>query len=145
MRAKIDRDIILECGRLDRLLAGLPKVPSSSTESAKNEDQVISFGEKLSAQFMTAVLEDHGIPAEYVDLSDVVPPELQNLGQDENFYEKLAPLIGQRIEACGKNVPVITGFFGPVPGGLLKTCGRGYSDLLAALVAVGTSARELQM
>ena len=141
-RAKIDRDIILECEKLRALLASLPKDPFPN---AANEDQVMSFGEKLSAQFMTAVLEDSGIPAEYVDLSNIVPPEFHHLGLDENFYQRLAPIIGRRIEACGNNVPVITGFFGPVPGGLLHNCGRGYSDLLAALVAVGTSARELQM
>ncbi len=141
-RPKIDRDIVLECERLLELLAGLPKAPFPTAE---NEDQVISFGEKLSARFMTAVLEDQEIPAEYVDLSNIVPPDLHSSGLDESFYQRLAPLIGQRIEACGNNVPVVTGYFGPVPGGLLHNCGRGYSDLLAALVAVGTSARELQM
>ena len=38
----------------------------------------------------------------------------------------------------------MTGFFGAVPGGLLQECGRGYSDLLAAIVAVSIDARELQ-
>lgn len=39
----------------------------------------------------------------------------------------------------------ITGFFGVVPGSLLAQVGRGYSDLCAALCAVGTSAAELQV
>jgi aspartate kinase len=42
-------------------------------------------------------------------------------------------------------VPVITGYFGKVPGGLLDQIGRGYTDLCAALVAVGVNARELQI
>ena len=105
----------------------------------------MSFGEILSARFMTALLEDHGIAAEFVDLSNIVPLEYQSLELNKNFYEQLASTIGQRIEACHDKVPVITGYFGPVPGGLLRNCGRGYSDLLAALVAVGTSARELQI
>src|SRR5689334_10726129 len=37
------------------------------------------------------------------------------------------------------------GFFGPVPGGLLKSIGRGYTDLAAALLAVGLGAEELQI
>jgi aspartate kinase len=44
--------------------------------------------------------------------------------------------------------PLITlylGFFGPVPGSLLRQVGRGYTDLLAALAAVGLSASELQI
>ena len=40
---------------------------------------------------------------------------------------------------------VLTGYFGPLPGGLLKQLGRGYSDLCAALAAVGTKANELQV
>ncbi len=40
---------------------------------------------------------------------------------------------------------VLTGYFGILPGGLLKQLGRGYSDLCAALTAVGTDAKELQV
>lgn len=46
---------------------------------------------------------------------------------------------------CGDKVPVLTGYFGSLPGGLLKQLGRGYSDLCAALAAVGTNAKELQV
>ena len=35
--------------------------------------------------------------------------------------------------------------FGSVPGGLLNSCGHGCSNLLAALVAVGISAKKLQV
>lgn len=37
------------------------------------------------------------------------------------------------------------GFFGPVPGTLLRQVGRGYTDLLSALLAVGLEASELQI
>ena len=37
------------------------------------------------------------------------------------------------------------GFFGVVPGSLLAQVGRGYSDLCAALCAVGVGASELQV
>lgn len=40
---------------------------------------------------------------------------------------------------------MIIGFFGVVPGSLLTQVGRGYTDLCAALCAVGTSASELQI
>lgn len=42
-------------------------------------------------------------------------------------------------------VPVVTGFFGPVPGSILKAIGRGYTDLTAALIAVAVEAKELQI
>lgn len=37
------------------------------------------------------------------------------------------------------------GYFGPVPGSLLAQIGRGYTDLCAALCAVGLQAKELQV
>jgi aspartate kinase len=38
-----------------------------------------------------------------------------------------------------------TGFFGPVPGSLLRQVGRGYTDLLSALLAAALPAAELQI
>lgn len=40
---------------------------------------------------------------------------------------------------------LLTGFFGPVPGSLLRQVGRGYTDLLSALLAAGLGASELQI
>jgi len=39
----------------------------------------------------------------------------------------------------------VTGYFGVVPGSLLSAIGRGYTDLCAALLAVGLGAEELQI
>lgn len=39
----------------------------------------------------------------------------------------------------------LLGFFGPVPGSLLLQVGRGYTDLLSAVLAVGLDAAELQI
>jgi len=49
------------------------------------------------------------------------------------------------VRQCGPRVPVVTGFFGPVPGSLLRQVGRGYTDLCAAVLAVGLQASELQI
>lgn len=69
------------------------------------EDKILGVGEKLSAQYLTALLEDHGIQAQYLDLSDVIEYNLsKSLNQD--FYRELAHAIGRRIELCGNKVPV---------------------------------------
>jgi len=57
----------------------------------------------------------------------------------------VAAAVGERIKGCAPRVPVVTGFFGHVPGSLLRQVGRGYTDLLAALLAVGLEASELQI
>jgi aspartate kinase len=111
----------------------------------KTEDMVISVGEKLSCLYMTALLQTRGVPAAYVDLSEVISADM---GEDMNeaFYQRLGEAIALKISTLNPDtVPVITGYFGAVPGGLLKEVGRGYTDLCAALTAVGLKARELQI
>jgi len=135
------QELSAECQKLKRFLKAMPK---NGEITSKDEDTVVSVGEKLSSQYLAALLEDNGFTAEYVDLSDVINFEIFH-GLNQDFYKDLAQAIGQRIRDCGDKIPVVTGFFGRVPGGLLNSCGRGYSDLCAALIAVGTEARELQV
>lgn len=99
-----------------------------------------------------------------MDLSDVVTLGSPK-GIDHPFYDELSSALAREVRACGDKVPVITGkllsndwyhissnlirkkkgYFGAVPGGLLDRIGRGYTDLCAALVAVGLQAEELQV
>ena len=52
----------------------------------------------------------------------------------------------EKVLACKNRVPVMTGYFGTIPNGLMDgEIGRGYTDLCAALVAVGLKAEELQV
>ncbi|KAM5513694.1 aspartokinase [Fusarium oxysporum f. sp. phaseoli] len=113
--------------------------------NGKAKDKMVSFGEKLSCRLMVAMLRDRDIPAEYVDLSDIVPSN--NLDQlKPEFFHEAAAVFGKRVEACNGRVPVITGFFGTVPGSLIDSgIGRGYSDLCAVLVAIGLHAERVQI
>ncbi|KAK0635676.1 aspartokinase-like protein [Bombardia bombarda] len=113
--------------------------------NSRAKDRVVSFGEKLSCRFMTYLLKDRGIDAEYVDLVDVLHTD-GSVRLDAAFYREAAALIGKKMLACEDRVPVVTGFFGNVPGSLLDgDIGRGYTDLCASLVAVGLKAEELQI
>ncbi|SCU77741.1 LAME_0A02080g1_1 [Lachancea meyersii CBS 8951] len=122
--------------------------------SSRTMDLVMSCGEKLSCLFMSALCNDHGVPSEYVDLSNVIPQgyECPEGTLDAGFYSFLVKAFKSRLQpvldshARGKPVvPVITGFFGLVPMGLLNGVGRGYTDLCAALISVGLNADELQV
>jgi aspartate kinase len=112
--------------------------------SPRSVDKVMRVGEKLSCRFMAALLGDHDVDSEYVDVSEIVDFSVKG-SLDQAFYDTVARRLGDRIRACQAQVPVITGFFGMVPGGLLDKIGRGYTDLCAALVAVGLQAHELQV
>ncbi|KAI9049152.1 hypothetical protein LZ554_007000 [Drepanopeziza brunnea f. sp. 'monogermtubi'] len=111
----------------------------------RSKDRIVSFGEKLSCRFLAALLQDRGVAAEYVDLSDVVNSKAGKATNFE-FYRGLSAALREKVLACDDRVPVITGYFGMVPGGLMDgEIGRGYTDLCASLVAVGMSAEELQV
>lgn len=65
---------------------------------------------------------------------------------DASFYEAAIAAFARKLSACENRVPVVTGFFGNVPGSLIDgDIGRGYTDLCAALCAVGLRAEELQI
>ncbi|KAK3366021.1 Aspartate/glutamate/uridylate kinase [Lasiosphaeria ovina] len=113
--------------------------------NSRAKDRVVSFGEKLSCRFMTYLLQDRGVAAEYVDLVDILHSDSPG-SLDAAFYRSASAVIAKKILACQDRVPVVTGFFGKVPGGLLDgDIGRGYTDLCASLAAVGLQAQELQI
>ena len=130
-----------ECSLVIRFLEAAQTLGEISPRSV---DKVMSTGEKLSCRFMAALLEDHGVDSEYVDLSEAIDFQVKG-GLDQSFYDRVSTNLGKMIQACGERVPVITGYFGLLTGGLLERVGRGYTDLCAALVAVGIKAQELQV
>ncbi|KAL8647657.1 MAG: hypothetical protein Q9226_006347 [Calogaya cf. arnoldii] len=133
--------VVAEFEHLENVLTSLRK---SVVVDPHSEDQVVSVGEKLSSRLLAALLEDRGIPSQYVDLSEIIQfPVPKYLSQ--KFYQDLSAVFGQHLSLHKGQVPVITGFFGRIPGGLVQSLGRGYSDLCAALVAVGLQATELQV
>ena len=110
------------------------------------QDVIVSYGERLSATLLAAVLRAGGVPAHYVDARRCIVT-------DEN-YGSAAPLIeetGRRTRAEieplieQQKVPVLGGFIGASPDGATTTLGRGGSDYSAALVGAALSAREIQI
>ncbi|KIJ15113.1 aspartate kinase [Paxillus involutus ATCC 200175] len=143
LEAEIERDC-------DWLRAFLFAAQVIDEISPRSRDSIIGFGERLGCKLMTAVLRDQGIDAEYVSLEDIIPVnddgDANPKGSlDQSFYDDVAAAVGERVKQCAPRVPVVTGFFGPVPGSLLRQVGRGYTDLLSALLAVGLEASELQI
>ncbi|KAE8249772.1 hypothetical protein A4X13_0g5084 [Tilletia indica] len=155
--AQVVFDIEEDCARLRDFLSAAQIIEEISP---KSKDIIIGAGERLSCRIVVGALRDHGIDAELVTLDNIVDasffegPEAvldpaSRLGNHEgsleqNFYDLLAVRLGERLRQC-KGVPVVTGYFGNVPGSLLTQVGRGYTDLCAALCAVGVDAQELQI
>ncbi|CAG8433694.1 11268_t:CDS:2 [Ambispora gerdemannii] len=140
--ADLEKELQRDCNNLQNFLKAAQVIGEISP---KSKDNIIGVGEKLACRIVTAALRDKGIDAKFVDLVNIIEKEFDpnNLGQD--FYDYLSNCLSREVMNCGNSVPVLTGFFGSVPGSLLNNIGRGYTDLCAALVAVGINAEEFQI
>ncbi|RLV91304.1 Aspartokinase [Spathaspora sp. JA1] len=145
IKSQLIRDTKLEINHIKELLHACQIIGEISPRSL---DTIMGAGEKLSCLFIAALMKDHGLNSVYMDLSDLIPVDYDfNNGFDDNFYKFLSSELGRRVGELEDQdaIPVMTGYFGVVPGGLLNGVGRGYTDLCAALAAVGVQADELQI
>ncbi|KAJ3364099.1 Aspartokinase, partial [Kappamyces sp. JEL0680] len=132
-----------ECSKLRSFMAAAEIVDEISP---KSRDVIVSMGEKLSARVFSAVLASQGVPSKYISLDKLIEQKFDPKTLDQSFYDYLSQRLGDIIAPfIETHVCVVTGFFGPCPGSLLDSVGRGYTDLTAALVAVGVKAQELQI
>lgn len=141
LQTRLTNEINEECDLVVRILEAAQTLGETSPRS---RDKVMSVGEKLSCRFMAALLDDRGVPAQYVDFADIIDFKVEH-SLNQEFYDRVAVNMAALLPDFSSKVPVITGYFGAIPRGLLTTVGRGYTDLCAALVAVGVKARELQI
>eukprot|EP00128_Syssomonas_multiformis_P014577 Colp12_sorted_trinity150504_noHs@9472 len=142
LKKEIERD-------LEELKSFLHAIQIIGELSTRSYDVVIGLGEKLSAKIFAAVLNHQGVNAEYVNLENIVGrssrQEEAEKTVDQAFFDVLRKRLAERVKLCGNKVPVVTGFFGPVPGGILEAVGRGYTDFTAAMISAGLQAREWQV
>jgi aspartate kinase len=119
---------------------------ASGVADLQARDAIASHGEQLSANLLTLILEQHGIPASFVDARRCIltndehgsaSPLLDEVARQTKA--ELAPL----LEA--KSVPVLGGFIGATSAGVTTTLGRGSSDYSATLIAAAIGANEIQI
>jgi len=107
-------------------------------------DAIASLGERMSAPLIAAALTNAGLPATAIDSAQVVVTDAvyQSASPDMEATRArvdtmLQPLLAQGI------TPVITGFIGATPAGVVTTLGRGGSDFSAAIFGVALDADEV--
>lgn len=107
-------------------------------------DTVSSLGERLSAPLVAAALAETGVPTEAVEATDLIVTDGYHGAAEpaiertrEKCEARLRPLLKQGI------VPVVTGFIGATPEGVLTTLGRGGSDYSATILGAAISADEI--
>lgn len=110
------------------------------------QDEIVSYGERLSSALVARVLAGRGVPARTVDARRCIITD-ENHGRAvplqqvtaERTSAELAPAL-----AAGE-VPVLGGFISAAENGATTTLGRGGSDYTAALVGAALGASEIQI
>ena len=114
--------------------------------SPEIQDQVLSFGERLSSEIVAAALEKRGeIAATHVHAPDVIVTGNEFTCAKPLLWETYAKLRRTVAFAARESVVVMGGFIGATADGRITTLGRGGSDLTASLVGAGISAEEIQI
>jgi aspartate kinase len=114
--------------------------------SKRSRDLICSFGERLSARLMAAVLQERGVSSTYIDARGlIVTSEHHGAGRvefvetNQRLRRALRPLLTRR------RVPVVTGFIGATREGVTTTLGRSGSDYTASIIGAALGAGEIQI
>jgi aspartate kinase len=107
-------------------------------------DAVASLGERLAVRILAAGLQSAGSPAQAVEASRLIITDAIFQSAHPNFEatgvatrSTLNPLL---LDGC---IPVVTGFMGATPEGIITTLGRGGSDYTAAILGAALPADEV--
>src|SRR6202034_2013091 len=128
---------------IDEILRGLSAVGELT---ARTNDIVVSYGERLSSRLVAEAFRDQGINTAHVDARTCIVTDAQHGKATPNSAliearcsQHLRPL----LEAG--QVPVMGGFIGSTVEGVTTTLGRGGSDYTAALVGGGMDAEAIEI
>jgi len=110
------------------------------------QDEVVSYGERLSSLVVSAVLRARGIDSRTVDARQCIRTTEEHTAAEPipdatrtQTRAELLPLIDAGV------VPVVGGFYGAAENGATTTLGRGGSDYSGAIVGAALDASEIQI
>jgi len=109
------------------------------------QDEVLSYGERLSSLIVAESFRHLGIHAAQVDARKVIVTGDQFTHAAPWYWDTYARLRRTVALLARDRVVVMGGFIGSTLNGVTTTLGRGGSDLTASLVAAGISADEIQI
>jgi aspartokinase/homoserine dehydrogenase 1 len=107
-------------------------------------DAVASLGERMSVRLLAAALESLGVTAQYVEATQLIVTDNQFqrahpdfIATERQTHQVLEPILKRGV------VPVVTGFIGATPEGIVTTLGRGGSDYSAAVLGAVLHAEDV--
>ena len=138
------RDMNKSIRELERLYYGLN---FTRQITPRLEDVISSFGERLSAQLLSAILRSRGAQAVYRMPHDIGMITDGKYGDATADLRQTARNLKGNLEPILKHnmILFIPGFYGVGPEGDITTFGRGGSDYSAAVVAAVLKSENLEI
>jgi aspartate kinase len=142
-RSPLQSWIQQEFESLDEILRGLSAVGELT---ARTNDLVVSFGERISSRLVAEVFAEQGMPAGHIDARTcIVTDALHGKGTPNSalIEARCAQHLQPMVDAG--QLPVMGGFIASTLEGATTTLGRGGSDYTAALVGGAMDAEAIEI
>ena len=142
IRKELVNKMTADLSELQELLHGMLLLGEVTPRSS---DYLISFGERLSINLVTAALNDLGAKAVALTGKDAGIVTDSNFGEAKPLMDTTRLHVSHTIDALleKKTLPIIGGFAGADQHGNITTFGRGGSDYTATIIASSIKADEV--
>lgn len=130
--------------RLAELEVAIAQVLARGECSDEDYDRIVSFGERLSIQLVSAAIRSYNIPSTPVEAYEIIVTSGHHGDANpllDESVEKVKSKLSPLLEAG--EVPVVTGFIGSTRDGKITTLGRGASDYTATILGYCLDANEV--
>jgi aspartate kinase len=127
---------------LDKVLTGISHIGELTPRS---KDYVLSFGERLTAPILSAVLRDMGVKATPYTGGEAGIVTDDRFGEANPLMNLTTHQVSKRLKPLmeASVVPVVSGFIAVTQSGAYTTLGRGASDFTASILGVALRADEV--
>ncbi len=125
---------------LEKLIYGIYLIRELSL---KSKDQLMSYGEQLSAKIISRSFSAAGVDSEYFDAREVIVTD-NSFGNAKVNFEVSDKLISEKLGSADK-LMVVTGFIARTADHETTTLGRGGSDYTASILGAALGAEEIQI
>ena len=139
----LDQNIAPKFRELHQLLIELSE--GDRELSPELNDEILSYGERISSEIVAAGFHRLGIPTAHLDARKLILTDNQFTHATPLYWETYAKLRRTIPYLAEGTVAVMGGFIGATEDGATTTLGRGGSDLTTSIVGSGLCAEEIQI
>ncbi|MBS7658652.1 MAG: aspartate kinase [Candidatus Bathyarchaeia archaeon] len=143
---EILKDLTLELKKLiEELKETLFSVARLKELTPRSKDFILSFGEKFSCAILCAAAKEEGLKAKWITGGEAGLITNDEFGKAKPLFNLSAQKLNYNLtRLLNENiVPIVTGFNGCTPDGVVTTLGRGGSDYTATIIGAALKADEV--